>query len=166
MFESAFSHVVTWFIATCWVFLIILLSFLPRWFRNQAQPTPIHGVVHCLAEWLSRVPLQVMRPKSRSRSPASTPINFPSRKNSFTTADIDDLPAVAASDTTETIEAGQLTSPLFTQEQEVSANPFSTSVHQQAAASGSQQQPASSSVMNLWQMLNVGSCGKLQQSGE
>ena len=32
----------------------ILLSFLPRWFRNQAQPAPIHGAVHGLAEWLSR----------------------------------------------------------------------------------------------------------------
>ena len=48
------------------------------------------------------------------------PINFPSRKNSFTT-DIDDVPTLRL---TETIEAGQLTSPLFTEEREVSANPF------------------------------------------
>ena len=68
-----------------------------------------------------------------------TPITFPSRKNSFTT-DIDDVPTVVASDITETIEAGQLTSPLFTQEREVSANPFGVSVFQ-PAASGSQQQP-------------------------
>ena len=69
-----------------------------------------------------------------------TPINFPSRKNSFTT-DIDDVPIVVASDITETIEVGQLTSPLFTQEREVSANPLGASVfrkQQQAAASSSQ----------------------------
>ena len=58
----------------------------------------------------------------------------------------------------------QLISPLCTQDTEVSANPFSTYVHQQAAARGSQQQPASSGT-NPWQMLNVGICGKLQQSG-
>ena len=36
-----------------------------------------------------------------------TPINVPSRKNSFTT-DIDDVPTVVAFDISETIEAGQL----------------------------------------------------------
>ena len=78
-------------------------------------------------------------------------MNFPSRQNSFTT-DIDDVPTfVAASDITETIQAGQLTSPLFTQERQVSANSFGVSVFQQAAASGSQQQPAASSVVNLWE---------------
>ena len=66
-----------------------------------------------------------------------TPINFPSRKNSFAT-DIDDVPTVAASDIAETLKEGQLTSPLFTQEREVSANPFSVSVIQQAAANSSQ----------------------------
>ena len=66
-----------------------------------------------------------------------TPTNFPSRKNSFT--HIDDVRTVVASDITETIEAGQLTSPLVTQEREVSANPFGLSVLQQAVASGSQQ---------------------------
>ena len=34
------------------------LSCLPRWLRNQTQSPSIHGVVHCLTEWLSRVPLQ------------------------------------------------------------------------------------------------------------
>ena len=47
---------------------------------------------------------------------------------------------------------------------EVRANLFSTSVHQQPAASCSHQQPASPSVISPWQMLNVGSCAKLQQS--
>ena len=94
-----------------------------------------------------------------------TPINFPTRKKSFTT-DIDDVPTTVASDITETIEAGQLTSPLFTQEREVSANPFGVFVFQQAAASGSQQQPASSSVINLWQTSYVGRFGKLQRGDE
>ena len=44
-------------------------------------------------------------------------------------------PTVVASDTTETIDAGQLTSPLFTQEREVSATPFGVSAFQPAAAS-------------------------------
>ena len=53
-FGSAFlkSHLVV-------VSQILLFSFLPRWSRNQTQPASIHGVVHCLTEWLSRVPLQV-----------------------------------------------------------------------------------------------------------
>ena len=94
-----------------------------------------------------------------------TPIHFPSRKNSLT-ADTDDVRTVIASDITETIEAGQLTSPLITQERDVSANPFGASVFQQAAASGSQQQQASSSVINPWQTSNVGSCGKPQRGDE
>ena len=43
----------------------------------------------------------------------------------------------------------QLTSPLFTQEREVSANPFGVFGSQQAAVSGTQQQQASSSVVIL-----------------
>ena len=95
-----------------------------------------------------------------------TPIKFPSRKNSFST-DIDNVPTiVAASDITDTFEAGQLTSPLFTQEREVSANPFGVSVFWQAAASSSQQQPASSSLANFWQTSDVGSFGKLKRGDE
>ena len=52
------------------------------------------------------------------------------------------------------------------QEREVSANPFGVCVFQQAAASGSQQQPALSSVINRWQTSNVGRCGKLQRGDE
>ena len=95
-----------------------------------------------------------------------TPINFPTWKSSSTT-DIDDVHTIVASDITETIEAGPLTSTLLTQEREASANPFGVSVFfQQAAASCSQQQPASSSVINLWQTYNVGSCGQLQRGDE
>ena len=50
--------VLTCFIATCLVFLIILFSSLPRWLGNKAQPAPIHGLVHALAERLNRAPIQ------------------------------------------------------------------------------------------------------------
>ena len=72
-----------------------------------------------------------------------TPTNFPTWKNSFTT-DIDDVPSAVASDITETIEAGQLTSPLF------HAGARSKCKHRRClclSASSSQQQPASSSVI-------------------
>ena len=72
-------------------------------------------------------------------SSEQTPINFPSRRNSFTT-DID-VPTIVASDIAGIIEAGQLTSPLFTQEREASANVFGVCF----SASGS----ASSSVVNI-----------------
>ena len=55
-----FSNVVTCLIAICSVSLILLLSFLPRWLRNQAQPAPIHGAVHGLAEWLNRASSQLV----------------------------------------------------------------------------------------------------------
>ena len=63
-----------------------------------------------------------------------TPINFPSRKGSFNSNDL--TTTVAASGVTDTIEVGQLTSPLFSQEREVSASPsvsliFSSSKHLQ-----------------------------------
>ena len=89
-----------------------------------------------MAEWLNRAPLTSYESKSLIEvSSEHTPINFPSRKNSFNT-NVNDLTAtVAASDTAETIEARQLTSPLFTQEREISSNPFGVSDFQQAAAS-------------------------------
>ena len=71
------------------------------------------------------------------------------------------------SDITETIEAGQLTSTQFTQEREVSADPFGGSAPKQAAASSSQQQPASSSVVNLWQTsMKLKRCGESSSNVE
>ena len=62
------SHlVVTWFIAICMVSLILLISFLPRWWRNQAQPAPIQEAVHDWTEGLNRVPSQVLSPRTWSR---------------------------------------------------------------------------------------------------
>ena len=51
-----------------------------------------------------------------------TPINLPSRKDSFDT-DLNDL--APTSEIIDTIGVGQLTSPLFSLERKVSANPFS-----------------------------------------
>ena len=89
-----------------------------------------------------------------------TPINFPSR-DSFDT-DVNDLvTTVAASEIAVTTEVGQLTSPLFSQKREASADPFGVSGSQQAATSGSQQQQASSSVVNPWQDTDLRSIGIL-----
>ena len=60
-----------------------------------------------------------------------TLVNFLSRRNRFNT-DFNDVTAFAVSDDPGTLNAG-MTSPLFTQD----VNPFSDSVHQQAAASSS-----------------------------
>ena len=95
-----------------------------------------------------------------------TPIDFSSRKNSFNT-DVNDLATtVAASEIAETLEVEELTSPLFTQEREVSANLFGVSDFQQAGARGSQQQPASSSVLIPRQETDLGSSGKPVRGNE
>ena len=101
--------------------------------------------------WFDRLvdqsPLTGYEPKNLIEiSSQHTPINFPSRRNSFNT-DFNDAPTVAASDDTDTLDAG-MTSPLLTQERET--NPISDSVHRQAVASDSSnpQQPASPYVMH------------------
>ena len=76
-----------------------------------------------------------------------TPINFPSRRNSFST-DFNDVRVWCPRH----LGVGM-------------TYPLSAPVRQQAAASGSSnpQQPASPNVINPWQTSNVGSCGKLQR---
>ena len=67
-----------------------------------------------------------------------TPINLSSRRNSFNTDYNDLTTTIASSETTDTKEVGQLTSPLFYQEREVSAGRFGVSdAQQQAVASSS-----------------------------
>ena len=100
-FESGFlenHRVVTCFVATCLVSLILLLSFLPRWFRNQAQPVPIHGAVHGLAQWLGRGPLTSCDPNSLIE--ISNGVSAPTFVS---------VPTIVASDITEIIEAGRWT---------------------------------------------------------
>ena len=102
-----------------------------------------------------------------------TPIDFPSRKDSFDTDFNDPSTTVAAPEIGDTMEVGQLTSPLFSQ----SANPSgvsgsqqqgaaSSSKQQQAAASSSKQQQASSSVVNPWQDTDLRSTEKLARGVE
>ena len=73
-------------------------------------------------------PLTGCEPKSLIEvSSEHTPINLPSRKGSLDT-NLDDLATtVDASEMIDTIEVGQLTSPLFSQDREVSATPSSVS---------------------------------------
>ena len=81
-------------------------------------------------------PLTGYEPKSLIEvSSEHTSNNFPSRKNSFN-LEIDATIAttVAASEITDAIEGRQLTSPLFSQEREVSANPFGLCGSQQQTA--------------------------------
>ena len=112
------------------------------WFDRMAEQSPLTGY-----EPNSLIEISI----------AHTPIIFPSRRNNFRTDFHHDVPTIAASDGTDTLDAG-VTSPLFTQEREV--NPFSDSVHRQAAVSGrsNTKQPASSKFMH-----DGKGCGKLQQ---
>ena len=80
-----------------------------------------------MADWPSRALSQVMRPSPSSKSAVSTRRSSSSReKNNFDTDFNDVATTVAASESTDTMEVGQLTSPQFSQEREVSANPLST----------------------------------------
>ena len=117
------------------------------------KPVRLRKEVSSLAEIARQSPHTGYEPKSLIEvSSEHTPIKFPSRKASFNTDSNDLATTVAAPEITDTIEVGQLTSPLFSQEREVSANPFGVSGSQQQAASiSSQQQQASSSVVHPWQ---------------
>ena len=111
--------------------------------RNQEihlrHSAPRITVCHLLVE---PTPLTGQEPNSCiDVSSEHTPNNNPSRRDSFNT-DYNDLnTTVAASETPDTKEVGQSTSPLLFQERKVSSNPFSVSgFQQQASASGSRQQ--------------------------
>ena len=88
-----------------------------------------------------------------------SPINFPREKTASTQTSTISRPRLLHLKITDTKEAEQLTSLLFTQEREVSANSFGVAGSQQAPASGSKQQPASSNVVNPWQDIDLMSLG-------
>ena len=88
------------------------------WFGPVAEQSPLTG---CEPNNLIEISSQ------------HTPINFPSRRNIFTT-DFNGVPTTAASDDTDTLDAG-MRFPLFTQEIEV--NSLRSSFHRQAIVSGS-----------------------------
>ena len=82
-------------------------------------------------------------------------------RNSFT-SDLNEVPTAAVSDVTEIHDERQLTSPLSTQKRKVIASTFSASVHQQAAASGSQHHRVSQ-IRCTCQMLGVaGNCNEVE----
>ena len=88
-----------------------------------------------------------------------SPINFSGEKTASTQTSTISRPRLLHLKITDTKEAEQLTSLLFTQEREVSANSFGVAGSQQAPASGSKQQPASSNVVNPWQDIDLMSLG-------
>ena len=94
------------------------------------HPLPLRKEGFALADWLNNPVTQVMSPNLSSKSAANTPINVPSRKGSLDT-NLDDLATtVDASEIHDTTDVGRLTSPLFSQERELSAIPFSVSCSQ------------------------------------
>ena len=110
--------------------VLLFLTDWRRWFGRVTEQSPLTG---CEPNNLIEI------------SREHTPINFPSGRNSFST-DFHDVPTItAAFDATDTLDA-EMTSPLFTQGREV--NPFSGSVHQQAAAATRNSQQHLVSCMN------------------
>ena len=114
------SYTCTWF---------VYLSFVVKFFDVSIH---CHSASRVLL-WptgLNNPVTQVMSPNLSSKSAANTPINVPSRKGSLDT-NLDDLAtAVDASEIHDTTDVGRLTSPLFSQERELSAIPFSVSCSQ------------------------------------
>ena len=94
-----------------------------------------------------------------------TPINCPSRRNSFNTDNNDLTTTVTASETPDMREVGQSTSPLF-QEREVSSYPFCVSGFQQQAAASGVQQQASSSGIHPWPIADLWGTRKLVRGNE
>ena len=91
-----------------WACLSFVLLFQTDWRRNRVPLASIPAAVVCLAVWPISPRSQVVSLGTWSRSPANnTPINFPSRRNSFST-DFKDAPTSAASDATDTLDARML----------------------------------------------------------
>ena len=121
-------------VASSWACLSVVLLFVTDWRQNKVSLASIPAAVASLVEWPNSLRSQVMSPTTLIEiSSQHTPINFPSRRNIFST-DFNGVPTTAASDDTDTLDAG-MASPLFTQEREV--NSLSGSVRRQAVVSGS-----------------------------
>ena len=149
---------------TCSCLRTCLLCFLTLARGSSTSPSLLYpSATLCKAAWLNTPPLIGMSPTLSSKSAASTRRSTYLRERTASTQTSTISPTtVDASEITDTIEVGQLTSPLFSQKREVSAIPIGVSrSQQQAAASGSQQQHASSSVVNPWQDTDLKSIGKL-----
>ena len=119
------------------------------WIRRSPCASPHKGLQ--FGRLVEPTPFTGYEPKTCiDVSNEHTPINCPSRRDSFNTDYNDLTTTVAPSETPDMKEVGQSISPLLFQEREVSSDLFCVSgFQQQAAASGSQQQ-ASSSVISGW----------------
>ena len=82
---------------------------------------PLRSEDFSLAAWSNTILSQATEPNTCiDASSEHTPVNYPSRRNSLN-ADYNDLTTtVAASETPDMKEVGRSTSPLFSQEREVS----------------------------------------------
>ena len=89
----------------------------------------------------------------------SEPRTFNTDCNDLTTT-------VAAFEIPDMKEVGQSTSPLSSQEREVSSNPFCVSAFQQQAGASSSQQQVSSSMINSWQSGDLWGARKLVRGHE
>ena len=136
------------------------LPFVPRHLRTSQTTLPITGIRKSpcapphggfqFGRLVKHNPLTCYEPKTCIEvSSKHTPINYASKKNSCNT-DYNDLTTTVEAETPDTKEVGQSTSPLFSQEREVSSNPFCVSGFQQQEAVIGGQQQASSSVINSW----------------
>ena len=124
-----------------WACLPVLFTFRLYWRRNLgANCVDPQARFMVFGRMAAQSPLTGDEPNSLIEiSKEYTPMNFPSRRNSFNT-NLSSVPTTAAaSDVADFHEELSLT--LVTQETEVSAKPFSTSVKQLQAAASSSQHP-------------------------
>ena len=100
---------------------------LPRCYtRRCLHPLPLCKEGYALADWLNNLLSHVMSPKSLIEvSSEHTPIILPSRRGSLDTNVGDLATTLDASEVYDTTDVGRLTAPLFSQEREVNATPFS-----------------------------------------
>ena len=106
LLQSHFS--VSCLVSTSWACLSFVLLLLTEWRRNRVSLASIPAAVVALAVLPITHRSQVVTLRTWSRSLANyTPINFLSRRNSFST-DFKDAPTSASSDATDTLGAGML----------------------------------------------------------
>ena len=104
---------------------------------RRVQPLPLCKEGHSLAAWLNNPVSQVLSPSLSSKSAASTPRSTHLRERDSLDTNLDDLATtVDASERIDTTDVQRLTSPLFSQEREVSATPVGVSCSQTQTSVG------------------------------
>ena len=133
------------FVAPCLIHLFLHLSLQPFFLhlllvrphlvrcysRRCAHPLPLCKEGRALADWLNNLFFTSYEPKSLIEvSSEHTQIFLPSRRGSLDTNLDDFATTVDASEVYDISDVGRLTSPLSSQEREVSAVPFGVSCSQ------------------------------------